>query len=334
MKINKGTYSISDLKWKDDSQQEKDRIITIYNELKEKGLKKEFLSEHEKIFIFGTAQLLKGEQKYVHEYSFCDNPKFKFLYIVYSWDITGGSFYNKEKDVNVPTEEVQSDLKYLISKADEWEEVVLKENHSDQLLLQTAKEARHDLKSLDSQPEFKERFSKGSFRYRYKRWAVLLNSKYIYHFSQEIWETFDFKPFVIQLFGEDIAINEHSLIHIFNRHFLKITKPYDPQKSFHNRNFDYRNIGRDLQLIFNVMSKVSNPLEYNMNNIFFRVRGTIYILYTSVQTKGENGFQKKFRRLDSFYPVEKDTNLKSIIENYEEIILGEEISIFKPKLSQ
>ena len=330
-------FKIEELTLKDDSEEEQFRTRRIFLTLKDKASKGEFLTEHEKEFLYQGLSLSQLDDGLPDQFPHCDNPKFKWLFLIYYEDITGGSKYfkpniGKGKDpsgkmVPVPVSESQFDLKYLIEKAEEFD-IIVQKNQSDQVLQEVLVETRRSIKDLDSTPEFlNDQFFSGKYYYRYKKWKLLLRAKWIYHIAQEIYETQRNKPFCFAIDNEKIEITEYSLVHIIYRHFAQALIEYPTNKSFHIGKFNPRILGKQLEHIFKIIS-ASHKIS-NLDHIYFQLDNKIYALWTAVKTRHVKGSTEKYRRLQTLYPITNANDLKKIECNYKAIKISENLSIFE-----
>ncbi len=327
------TFEISELTLHNNSEEEQMRTRKIFEILKQRAISNEFLSEHEKeFFCTGVKLSLLNDGKW-EDYQCCDNPKFKFFYLVYFHDLTGGSPFYKPKGtsvIKVDSAEAQLDLEYLYLKAEEWQTTIQKGNHSDQLLQQISAETRSELKNLDNQPEFtNDKFAKGSFRYIYKKRAVLLQSKYIYCIALEIFESLTSTDLVLEINNQIIEFNEYSLIHILNRHYSEMTKQYSTNKTFHNEDFKPRILSIQLKEILKDIDN-SKVLEMkSIDKIAFKINSVDYLLWTSEETKSIKGKGNvKYRRLNTFYPVTDLNELDKLNTDYELKKISNSISVY------
>jgi len=329
------TFEISELALHDNSNEDQMRTRKIFELLKQKAISNEFLSEHEKDFFCTGVKLSLLNDGKLEDYQCCDNPKFKFLYLVYFHDLTGGSSFYKPKGttvIKVDSAEAQLDLEYLYGKAEEWETTILKGNHSDQLLQQISAETRAELKNLDNQPEFtNDQFAKGAFRYIFKRRALLLQSKYIYCIASEIFESLSSTDLVLEINEQVIEFNEYSLIHILNRHYSEMTKQYSTNKTFHNEDFKPRILSIQLK---GILKDIDNSKVLQMkpiDKIAFKINGVDYLLWTSEETKSIKGKGNiKFRRLNTFYPVTDSNELEKLNTDYALTKISNTISVYVP----
>ena len=231
----KHTFPISELDFKGDTPAEQIRTRTIFEALRTKARRNEYLSEHEKeFFCQGLVLSLHNDGK-LEDYTCCDNRKFKFLYLVHYHDLSGTSPVYKPnklllKETEISNEEKQEDLEYLYAKSDEWKEVINKLNHSDLLLQEVSKETRTELSNNLSQ--------QSAFTVKEIEQQILLKSKYLYCIALKFFEKISREDLILELNGQKIEINEFSIIHILNRHFAAKTIYYDTKKSFHNEDFE------------------------------------------------------------------------------------------------
>lgn len=330
------TFKIDELTLKDSSDAEQSRTRKIFIALKNKAANSERLTEHEKEFLYQGLCLSQLDDGSPDQFQQCDNPKFKWLFLIYYDDLTGGSEYfkpsiGKGKDpsgkiVQVSISESQSDLEYLIKKAEEFDLTVQK-NQSDQLLQEIVIEARRSIKDLNNLPEFKnDPFFSEKSHYKYKRWKLLLRAKWIYHIAQEIYETQD-KPFLFSINSEIIEINEYSLVHVVYRHFAQLLIEYPTNKSFHIGRFNPRILGKQLEQIFRNISASYTVLNYD--EIYFKLGDEIYALWTSKKQKFAKGKVEEYRRLQTLYPVIDSSDLDKIQSNYTPINITTSLSIFE-----
>ena len=149
------SYKIEELNLKDNSNSEQTRTRKIFLDLKSKAIKGEKLTEHEKEFFCQSVRLSLLDDGLESDYPCCSNPIFKFKYLIYWHDLTGGTAYQKPergKLVNISQVEAERDLKYLIQEAKNWLVEIEKTNHTLELMQQISKETRCQKKTLDNTP--------------------------------------------------------------------------------------------------------------------------------------------------------------------------------------
>lgn len=323
---------MKDLEIRNDSAEESIRTRKIFLDLKSKAIKGETLTEHEKEFFCQGVRLSLLNDGLETDYPCCANVIFKIKYLYYFHDLTGASTYQKPENgklVDIPKEEAQRDLNYLINEAKEWMTEIQKTNHSSELMQQVSKETREQIKILDNSPEFKnDIFSKGTFRYKYKLWGLLLMTKYAYLVCLEIIETLNEFPYKFKINSKSIEFDEFSLIHIIIRHYAELTKQYETGKSYHNVDFHPRQLALDLESIFHMIEAVI-PIE-NLNNIVFEYKNQIYEIWINERNKSKKGVGNvKVLRLETFYPIQDKDRLKYILETFTSHYINDDLEYYK-----
>lgn len=326
------SYTIKDLEIRKDSDEEQIRTRKIFLDLKAKAIKGEILTENEKEFFCQGVRLSILNDGLETDYPCCANPIFKIKYLYYFHDLTGGSIYQKPENgklVNISKNEAQKDLEYIINEAKEWLIEIKKTNHSTELMQQVSKETREQIKILDNSPEFKnDVFSKGTFRYKYKLWTLLLMTKYVYLTCLEIIETLKAFPYKFKINSWTVEFDEFSLIHIIVRHYAELTKQYETSKSYHNVDFHPRQLALDLELIFRMIESVV-PIE-NVNNIVFENKGQLYEIWINERNKSKKGIGNvKVLRLETFYPILDKDRQKLIFESYKTYTIDDNLKYYK-----
>lgn len=327
------TYNIEDLELKDDSVEEQERTRQIFEDLKSKAINGEFLSEYEKEF-FSTGVLLSilddGE---LEDYSCCENYKFKIIYLVYFHDLSGFGTYQKLKGTSyyIPgRKEISKDLEFLKEIEIKWQNTINKTNHDNELLQQISKETRKDLKEIEKQ-KGRLYFRKDKLRYNLAKSSTLLQSKYIYCMSLQVFEMFDKKEFILSLNGEEIEINEYSIIHILNRHYSQITK-YNSKKSFHTKEFEPRYLNKQIGEIFKDIDASGCLIGKSINKIAFKYKHVDYLIWVQKKTKQIKGKGSvTYNRLETFYPVTDMKELKQLKEMYNPVQINKDLSVYVKK---
>jgi len=262
--------------------------------------------------------------------------KFRFLYLVYYDDVSGESTYLKPKGevyAIVNPIEVKQDIKYLAKEAEDWKVIVDQERqHSDPLLNQVAIETRNELKLFEeTRPPLHDQQKLKQYKYLKRR--LYLHSKYIYLMAKGVFESFDKKDFTFSLNGQEIVINEYSIIHILNRHFAQLVKPHS-DKSFHNMNIAPRYLNKDIK---SIMEKIDNSglyIGHPIRNINFVYKGDKYALWTerkTIQVKGQGNVQ--INRLQSFYPIEEQDTISRLNTEFVLKKVDDDISVYVPKVA-
>ena len=329
-------FPIDELRMKDDTIAEQIRTRNMFELLKEKANKREDLTEHEKNFFCLGVKLSSFNDGRWEDYPCCDNFRFKTIYLSYFRVLSGGSTLykiNGMKINKVSSNEVQQELRYLCDTSDNWELVVQKVNHSEKLLQEISTETRNELKNLSNLSEFTNGpFIKDSFKYIFKKRAILLQSKYIYCIALEILETLNPSDMILEINSCQIEFNEFSLVHILNRHFAEIAKQYDTQKSFHNESFKPRILSVQLKEILREIDSSELLSGKPLDKIAFQQNGIDYIIYTREREKAVKGKKGNiiFRRLETFFPISDTTEKDKLISNNELKKINQTLSAYVP----
>ncbi|SEB21966.1 hypothetical protein [Pedobacter hartonius] len=329
-------YKPAELTLRDDSEKEQQRTRTIFEDLRLLAKDNKQLSEHEKNFLCTGIKLSAVDDDSIDNYLACDNFKFKFLYLIYFHDLTGGGRYSmpsKLEMIEVPLILRQQQLQYLNDKSTEWLAIINTLNHTEELLNQVSFEARNELKWLDSQEEFKNGFMFGGRnRYNAKRKAILLQSKYIHCIAKEIFETAPVEEFILAINGENLEFNEFSLVHILNRHYAEMVKQYSVGKSFHTEDFYPRMLHTQLADIFKEVDNSGVLKNADLKRIAFKFSGSDYIVYTELKTKQVKGVGNvQFRRIQTFYPVNEKAVVDELRSDYVLIQLNNDLAVYTKK---
>ncbi|NDP26153.1 MAG: hypothetical protein GZ087_01815 [Flavobacterium sp.] len=309
------------------------RTRQIFEILKAKAVAKLYLSEYEKEFFYmGVKYSILNDGK-IENYECCDNPKFKFLYLVYARDI---NWFKKSKvtkpvrniEYKVKKKEIEKDLFYLRAKANEWKSIVKNTNHNEELLHQSAKETREELKELKKLPKYKNDIQGiHTANYISKENAIVLHSKWIYCVALEIFESLNSKDFTSEINGIEIEFNEYSLIHILNRHFARILKQLDTKKSFHYEIFKPRILSTQIKEILAIIDFSKHLKNKPIDIIAFQIDSQDYIIYTGEKVRGNNNY----RRLNTFFPVDNVKDKNILMTNYNLEVINNEVSVYIPK---
>jgi hypothetical protein len=327
------SYKIEDLDFKSNVEGEQKRTRKIFENLKNKTLENGKLTEHEKDFFCLGVKLSQLEDGKLQDYLCCENFRFKEIYLPYLKDLSGNSTYEKVKGkglYNPSSFEIKKDLNFLNSVQSKWNETISKTNHSEKLLIEVSKETRTDLKKIEENKD-KLFFKKDKAKYLLNKTATLLQSKYIYCISLQIFELFDNEEFVITLNNQEIQIDEFSIIHILNRHYAEITKS-NPTKSFHNEDFEPKYLNKRLNEIFIEIEKSGLYVGESIKKIAFKFNNVNYQIWVNERTKQvKNEGNIKFNRLETFYPLTDKDELKKIENEYELLEINNELSVYRKK---
>lgn len=326
-------YSIEELDLKNDSEEEQVRTREIFENIKERCQNGELVSEHEKDFFgLGLKLSLKDDGK-IEDYSCCDNYKFKMIYLSYYHDLSGNGEYEKIKGktiYKVGESEKKIDISYLSQAASSWQNIINTTNHSDELLKQISKETREELKIVEKNKRMLI-FRRDRERYQLNKRRILLQSKYIYCTALLIFEMFENKDFVFNLNGQNIEINEYSIIHILSRHFSEVTKQ-NFNKSYHGGDIKPKYLNKQLKEIMTVIDESKHLENQNINNVNFRYKGIDYAIWIDKKTKQEKGKGNiEYNRLETFYPIKNKEELEKLNEKYNYHQINNDIGVYVKK---
>jgi hypothetical protein len=327
-------YKIEELDLKNDSEEEQIRTREIFENIKERCKKGEPVSEHEKDFFgLGVKLSLKDDGK-IEDYSCCDNYKFKMIYLSYYHDLSGKGEYEKVKGktiYKVGEREKKTDISYLSQVASSWQNVINITNHSNELLKQISKETREELKEVEKNKGMLI-FRRDKERYQLNKRRILLQSKYIYCTALLIFEMFENKDFVFNVNGQDIEINEYSIIHILNRHFSEVTKQ-NFNKSYHGEDIKPKYLNKQLKEIMTIIDESKHLDNQNINNINFRYKGVDYAIWINKRMKQEKGKGNvEYNRLETFYPIKNKEELEKLNDEYDYRQINNDIGVYVKKV--
>jgi hypothetical protein len=323
-------YRIDELDLKNDSEAEQKRTRDIFEDLRDKTVRSESLTEHEKDFFCKGVHLSHFDDGRIEQYSCCSNYKFKFLYLCYFHNLLGYGSYQKPLGTSTYSPkrgEIENDIAYLSSVSTNWLNQINIQNHTEELLKQISKETRDALKEVEKSKGLLL-FRRDKENYLLNRRATLLQSKYIYCKALQIFEMFDRQDFILNLNGQSIEINEFSIIHVLSRHFSQITKQ-NPTKSFHNEDFDPKILNKQLKAIFDEIENSGVYTDQSINKITFKYEGIDYRVWVNKRTKQVAGTGNvEFNRLETFYPLTDQEEVMDINDNYELHMINGSLGIY------
>jgi hypothetical protein len=150
---------------------------------------------------------------------------------------------------------------------------------------------------------------------------------------ESIFEEIQSDSFKVFCGAKEVVIDLDSIVHIFWRHYAGIAKQYNTRKSFHlDDKIKHFKLPSELS---NILKKLGNsisiPDEVNFL-IPLKIRGVIYSVWTKkAKRRIEGNGLLEMVRLQTFYPTEEKSELKKIIDDYTEIVIDTELSVFKVK---
>ncbi|MBS1685474.1 MAG: hypothetical protein JSS76_11985 [Bacteroidetes bacterium] len=337
--------------------------IELFNEQDLADAKKEFNAIYSKVNSNKT--LLESEKsffcnylpsflpgKVMADFAICANERFKSTYLLYWYDITGGSKYYKPDlakidivhfnidDVKLHPElykteisrsEVDKSLKYLYDEAKQWE-MTLKATAPGSNLWCLWEETKAQLLLLDELPEFKfDFYMRGTRHYFFRKTGILLQSKYVYHLTQESIEGKTISDFTFLLNHEEIELSECGIYHILSRHYSALTKQLKVHgKSYHNGDFHHNLLSIQIRDIFEIIENSGVYLKDSIAKISFIYKGVHYCIRTGKRLKRPNGVDN-FVRVKTFYPIINSVEMKILAHDYVCVKLTDEISVYCKK---
>ncbi|MEX2336344.1 MAG: hypothetical protein WD555_03635 [Fulvivirga sp.] len=295
----------------------------------------EKLTYAESEFVFNLTQLLQGEtpkDKLDHKsFDCCKKPYFIHLYLIYSGNLSGGK---PAFDFNglISIERKNLEIKELEVEYKNWLPNLSKFNHKNGLMNLIASEANNEIKELNKLAK-KEYWGSNLLNSKIK--AISLHSKFVYISVESMFEESQSDSINVTCGGKEVVIDKNSIVHIFWRHYAGITKQYDTNKSFH-LDFKIKHFEIPVELA-SVLKKIGALITINEDTNFLipvKIRETIYSIWTkkvkeSIKGKG----LVEVIKLQTFYPTKNREELQRVNDEYIEIIIDDELSVFKEKNS-
>ncbi len=206
----------------------------------------------------------------------------------------------------------------------EWRNLINTIHHDDELLLYSSRETRKELRNLRKGYSMLQPGS-STRDYVQKRRFIFEWSKYRYIMTKNIFK-FIIKGQEYKLFlnGQEIIFDTFSLMHIFAGHYAEITKPYATDKSYFTPDFHYEEIHINLEKIFKLIDNSGLYKKASIEEINLRFKGIPYKIYTKLENKG----QRKYLRLNTFFPIEDKRMLFRLQNLFDEKSVSDNLSVF------
>lgn len=288
---------------------------------KQKALDGAFLSHSQKYHLYSALKHAKDPDLPSLE-EFLIDLKFEDLQMKYLY----GDFKG-----NKITEDEQIELDKYIGN---WKELIIKDNHKDELMQYISKETREQLKVLRKSPMFYiDGILRQNFLFRAQEAKLLMMSKKVYITVNRLFEYYPDLKTVYALDGHEIEFTRYSMTHILMRHYAQTQKPFQPGKSFHKRLFGLENIIPFLSQIFKNIDDSKAFQNQGVDIINFRYKGIDFRIYCNIehkQIKGKTG-NHPFYRLNTFFPVEEEKERLEIVSYYLPHQIDEELIIYVRK---
>lgn len=324
-----------------------------YESVREKVLRREYLTEAEKeLFCSSTMSKSYMPNESIDIYECCGEYKFWSLYVTYHNNLAGGIRYFKydpdkvrqliktPSDVykydytdffrEVGSDEVAKDLEYLYDVADKWENVVVKRNHSDELLKEISIEAREDIKHLNKINKANPYYLPG-LKPKLDKRKILLRSKYFHYKIKKILQQYKPQDFVLTLAGQEIHITPYTLVHIFSRHFSASSRPFFVDKTYHIDDISFEQLHIQLGDILSAIDNSAVAGQINPSKIVFKFNDISYIIYTSMERRFVKGKGEiSYRRLNTFYPCSQSLIDKELARGCTVHKLRDDLHVYCP----
>lgn len=252
------------------------------------------------------------------QFSFCDDFYFSKIFLCKRPEFP--------KEFN-PLRSV--DIVYYKKAVQDWNGVIEKTNHSDQLLQITAQETRTELKALYKPYSLIKYLIPQYFK---ERFDLLEWSKYRYIMIKNIFTlTIRSDHFKLHLNGKEIIFNYYSLTHILTRHYAQGMKSYDSPKSHFTHTVGHKEIHLFLESIFNLIDNSNLYLTQLIEEINFRYRGILYKVFCAIEKTHQKGQIINYYRLNSFFPVDNEHMISRLSSEFNEVKINEELNVFIKK---
>lgn len=251
--------------------------------------------------------------------AFCDDLRFKRLFLKH-FDSTLNCYIlpNHEKE----------DLSVFLN---EWEEVVKKENHKENLLKVLAIETRLELKKI--LPNF-NLFDKIFRRkeYRARQHEIVGYSKFAYIKIKSIFSHIGNNKVETTLNGSQIEIDEYSLAHIYMRHYAEQVRPYDTEdKSYFTPEIEIEKVPFVIKTIIDVIEASGIYSTNDISNISVKYEDRDYKIYCKEMKKQVKGGSIAIvNRVNTFYPIELKQDIDKLL-NYNLHKINSQLSVYLKK---
>jgi hypothetical protein len=150
----------------------------------------------------------------------------------------------------------------------------------------------------------------------------------------EIFEISNPNDMKFELNGETIEFNEYSLIHILKRHFGEVTKKYKTDKSYHSEMIDPLIMHIKLKDIFKQIDDSGVYSSTDIGKVTFILSDKLYQVWINEKTKSVSGVGNvRYKRLETFYPLENKPDIDKIHEEYELHTLNDMLGVYVKKAS-
>lgn len=287
-----------------------EKYIEYFNTIQDKIEKSEKLSLEEQI---EWCSCLTPE--YIDQYAFCDDEKFKTLFLDHFQNKTTGELFTDE------------DRLKLESYIEEWNTTVSHSNHTSKLLNIVTKETRDEKKILTKTTGLTE-----GEEYENKVKEILYYSKYVYILTQRIFGLKNIECQIVELNGNAIHIDYYSIVHILNRHFSPLQKQYENDKDFFTEDVIYDELIDFLESIIRTVDEHGGYIDSPPQKIMINYKGNPYTIYINKVTKQKKGIGNyECLRLKTFFPVGAEDELKHLETEMTLVDISENLGVYLEK---
>jgi len=246
------------------------------------------------------------------DFEVCKEHIFNNLYKTFYKDLSGTSVL-KDKWGKVLNEKDKEDgIIKLDSYFFDWEKIILS-NQNDNLIKEIRRETKREIKALNNNfksNNIEDYNSSNEYLLSYK--SIVLRSRFLKNIALEHIERYG-SPIIIKFNDKNIEFNEFSISHIYFRHYSKVIKQVELNKSFHNE-IDYSKIGIELKYI---LEEIDKSLERNKidRQIRYRYNSVYYSIWISPEKEksieGISGMIK-FYQIETFHPLTENHEIEKI----------------------
>ncbi len=221
----------------------------------------------------------------------------------------------------------ERDYIYYEGLVREWEREVNKTNHVDQLMQIVGVETREELKKLrKSYKGFQRTYS--SSEYRQRKFKLLEWSKYRYIMIKDVFElSIKLDHYKLSLNEQEIIFDFYSLTHILTRHYGHIMKTYETDKSHFTQDVHHEEVHLEIERIFKIIDDSKVYIGQSVKEVNIRLNGTLYKIYIDQEQKGGT----EVFRLNTFFPITNSKMLSRLENEFEEVELDKNLSVFVSK---
>jgi len=201
----------------------------------------------------------------------------------------------------------------------DWDIQIKKNNSADPYILAEKEELEKELKILNRQKskvvsiddkDYFDALAWSKFRFLRVKKNFRLDIKAEYY---SLW-----------LNGDEILFDFKACSHILARHFAHGKKTYKADQDHFYSVFDPFHLHLDLEQIYKAIDQSCLYLKDDIQNITIRKKGQLYKIITRNHNYGS--FIKK--RIVTFYPLSKVSELSNLSRDYKEKMVTDDLSVF------